>query len=267
VKDDWIDNGLNEYRADILYRATLLRQRGYVYFLFEHKSYPYKKTGYQLLRYMVRIWDEIEKQKKVPPKKPVIIPFIIYHGRKYKSHNTSNSIKPLFAIFKGTEKYIPDFETVMIDLTSIDDTDLGTNAEQKTFLLALKYSRDTKILQKVPEIIRPFNSLGEKENEYLKVVLFYIGSAVPKEQMNELLECIKREHKNGDTFMETVADALREEGRAEGKTEGKVEGKIEGKIEVAENMLLKGMSIEIIHEVTGLSIKLIKELMKKLKKT
>jgi predicted transposase/invertase (TIGR01784 family) len=49
-------------------------------------------------------------------------------------------------------------------------------------------------------------------------------------------------------------------GKTEGKIEGKLEGKMEGKIEVAKNMLHKGSDIEIIAEVTGLSLKEIKSI-------
>jgi predicted transposase/invertase (TIGR01784 family) len=45
-----------------------------------------------------------------------------------------------------------------------------------------------------------------------------------------------------------------------GKIEGKVEGKIEGKIEIAKKMLKLGTSVEMIAEITELSIEQIKAL-------
>ena len=44
-----------------------------------------------------------------------------------------------------------------------------------------------------------------------------------------------------------------QEGKREGKQEGKKEGKKEGKIEVAKKMLERGIKIEIVMEITGLS--------------
>ena len=41
--------------------------------------------------------------------------------------------------------------------------------------------------------------------------------------------------------------------------DARIEGKIEGKIEIAKNLLRKGMSIEEVSDVTGLSIQKIKE--------
>ena len=42
-------------------------------------------------------------------------------------------------------------------------------------------------------------------------------------------------------------------GRAEGKAEGKAEGRAEEKKEMAKQMLMRGMDISIICELTGLS--------------
>ena len=43
------------------------------------------------------------------------------------------------------------------------------------------------------------------------------------------------------------------EGREKGLAEGRAEGRAEGIIEVAKSMIKKGMSVELISEVTGLS--------------
>ena len=51
------------------------------------------------------------------------------------------------------------------------------------------------------------------------------------------------------------------EGKIEGKREGMAKGIEQGKIEVAKNLLSKKISVDVIKEVTGLSIKTIKSLM------
>ena len=45
-----------------------------------------------------------------------------------------------------------------------------------------------------------------------------------------------------------------EKGRAQGKEEGLAEGMVKGKIEIAKTMLAKGMSVEMIAEITGLTV-------------
>ena len=52
----------------------------FLYLLLEHKSYADPLAVFQLLRYMVRIWEkhctEHPKEVKLPP----VYPMIIYHG-------------------------------------------------------------------------------------------------------------------------------------------------------------------------------------------
>jgi len=50
----------------------------------------------------------------------------------------------------------------------------------------------------------------------------------------------------------------------EGKIEGKIEGIIEGKIEVAKNLIVSGIAIDVIIKTTGLSIKELEEIKKQI---
>lgn len=78
-KDSFIDKELEETFSDLLFKANIAGQEGFLYFLFEHKSYPDKGIAFQLLRYMVDIWTA--KMKKETSELPLVIPLVIYHGR------------------------------------------------------------------------------------------------------------------------------------------------------------------------------------------
>lgn len=56
-KDSFIDEKLEETFSDLLFKADIAGNEGYIYFLFEHKSYPDKGIVFQVLRYMVEIWE------------------------------------------------------------------------------------------------------------------------------------------------------------------------------------------------------------------
>jgi len=268
-KDTWVDTELSEHYADILYSASLKSKSGKIFFLFEHKSTVDYKIARQILRYQNQIWDELEKQNALTTSKlPVVIPIILYHGNIH--WGMVNSTMPLFAIIKGTEKYVPDFKSEIIDLCALKDEKFGGQAESRAFLLALKYSRDSRILSRIPGIIRLFSDLGSKDSQYLSEVLLYIGAVIPKEKRYEFLEIIKREHRDGVSIMETVADSFRDEGiqiglkkgREEGREEGLAEGKLKDKFEIALKMLKKEMSVELIMELTDLSRDQIEKLRK-----
>lgn len=287
IKDDWVDEKLGEHRADILYFARLIEQNNPIYFLFEHKSGQDHKISYQLFRYMNQIWEEVRKQNTDGQKFPVIIPIILYHGAK--RWHFSNSLKDLFAIIEGTEYYVPGFKSELIDLSLINETqiDAFNDIELKAFLFAMKYSRKPEIIQVLPKIINVLSGGNQTDNDYLITVLLYIGSVIPKKKSDEFRAVIRNELKDGGSYMESVLDALREEGwikgreegrkegRKEGREEGRREGKLEGEVEgerkgerkgvkkVAENMLARNMDLQIIHELTGLSVKQIKALQQK----
>lgn len=57
--------------------------------------------------------------------------------------------------------------------------------------------------------------------------------------------------------MSKVLRALEEEAKDEGRVEGRIEGRVEGRVEalktMARKLLLKGMNIDEIVEITGLS--------------
>ena len=81
VNDDFIDEELNEHLADLLYRVKLKHgDEAFVFVLFEHKSAPEKFVAFQILRYIVRLWERLEEQgiKNLPP----VYPIVFYHGRR-----------------------------------------------------------------------------------------------------------------------------------------------------------------------------------------
>ncbi len=70
--------------------------------------------------------------------------------------------------------------------------------------------------------------------------------------------------------MQTLGRRWYEEGMQEGIQKGRQEGMKKGELErarkVAKNMLIRGLDIKLISEVTGLSEKEVKEIKRKLKK-
>ena len=68
-KKSFVSKHLKKYFSDVVYRVELNRHNAYLYCLFEHKSYPEKDVSFQLLKYMVRIWEHHEEHysQLLPP--------------------------------------------------------------------------------------------------------------------------------------------------------------------------------------------------------
>ena len=63
-KDSFVDKYLKEYYSDLLFKLNLKDgDPAYLYILLEHKSFEEKTAAFQLLRYMIKIWEMANKKK------------------------------------------------------------------------------------------------------------------------------------------------------------------------------------------------------------
>ena len=76
----FVDEGLSQQHADLLFSALLAGRPAFLYLLFEHKSAPEALTAFQLLRYMIRIWEDFLKSHPGARRLPVILPVVLHHG-------------------------------------------------------------------------------------------------------------------------------------------------------------------------------------------
>ena len=63
-----------------------------------------------------------------------------------------------------------------------------------------------------------------------------------------------RIQENYDMTMETAIDEAREEGIEQGLEQGLERGRYEGRLERVRKMLANGVSLEVVSDVTGLSL-------------
>ena len=62
----FVDEEMQTHHTDLVYQVGLTHNsHAYLYFLFEHKSYPDPWVAFQLLRYMTRLWER-QRQGKEP---------------------------------------------------------------------------------------------------------------------------------------------------------------------------------------------------------
>ena len=79
-KDTFVDSELAEHFSDMLYRVqTRAETAVYIYLLLEHKSYPDPFIALQLLRYLVRIWEQDLREKRKQLR--LVLPLVVYHGK------------------------------------------------------------------------------------------------------------------------------------------------------------------------------------------
>lgn len=228
-KDSYIDETMQEVFSDMLFQARINNREGYLYFLFEHKSYTSRTVVLQLLNYMVKIWEQkaIKENKK---QIPVIIPLLIYHGKdKWEIGDTlADLITDYDDLPENVKEMTPNFRYQIYDLSQFTDEDIRGNAQ---LTIALSIFRDVfkknsqEFLETIIRAARAMNELEEKETgiQIFETCMRYIFNAGPqlsKDQLNTVLKQIEQTYPEGSEVTMTLAEVLRNEGIEEGLEKG-----------------------------------------------
>ncbi len=221
--DSFIDPDLQEQFADLLYSVGL-RDGGeaYIYALLEHKSRPEPYISFQLIRYMVRIWETDRREKR--PLRP-IIPIVVYHGRE--PWRIATHFGGLFSGDEALRPYWPDFRYELHDLSALSDADIHGAAQLQIGLLVLKYIFDPALRHRLHDIFALFKELSETKTalEYLRTVLYYISKASAHLEPAEMVQAVQAVLQDGgNETMQTVADYWIEQGIEQGIERGIEQG-------------------------------------------
>ena len=275
-KDSFIDEESREHRTDLLFDLELAdgEGTGYVYCLFEHKSYQEKWTALKLLDYMVRIWREDTEEND---ELPVILPIVFYHGEV--GWNAPASLQDLAGPgIKAGDNFFPDYEFILLDMDElVAFVDAFSHSRIRLYLRALDLVRlmeeDRRTFERV--LFNYFDELGDThwddkwEFEKFGALTFrYVLEQAPEEKAEEIITGAAKMSSERSDLLMSVADKLRREGKREGKKEGKREGKREEALEVALNLLEKklqtDLSAQLQKELEDASYEKLKEVQNKL---
>jgi predicted transposase/invertase (TIGR01784 family) len=242
-KDSFIDPDLQEHFSDILYKVHLHSgQDSYIYVLLEHKSYPDPEIALQLLKYMVRIWEQSRKQHE--PLLPVF-PVVIYHGQQ--RWQVASEFSALFAdLPDALRQYVPEYRYLLTDLSQYSDEEIKGQVQAvilQMSLLLLKYSQRPDVEERLVDIFRLLGQLSEQETalEYLETALRYIVGSTDKVSAEALGQIVQGILQEGAAVMPTIAEQWLEQGREQGLELGLEKGLERGREQGLEQGLEKGL--------------------------
>ncbi len=189
IKDTFVDHDLQTHFSDLLYKVSLHNKDSdaYIYILFEHKSYSDPLTAFQLLRYMVRIWEHTGKQhKNFSP----IFPVVIYHGRT--AWNIPTDFQSLFELPEALISFLPNYNYWLCDLSRYSDEEIKGDIILRVTLLLLKYIMHDDLRERLPDILSLIQNLSELQTglEYLETVLHYLARGTDKVSEDDLQQAI-----------------------------------------------------------------------------
>lgn len=245
-KDSFVDEKLRSNFSDLLYRTTT--QSGSpvaIALLLEHKSYVDQWVGFQVLKYVERVWEqELQESGKLSP----VVPIVVYHGVETWTVATRFAQKldgmqdPNVSLTQVIGRYTPDFEYHLVNLTQLSDQEIRGEIITRLFVLVLKHIFEPELGGRLDEILALAAKVMNLSSgmEMVVALLRYIARSavgVKKETVaQKLLEILPNE---GGVLMETMADAWIKEGEAIGIKKGREEGREEGKKEKSIELILR----------------------------
>ena len=257
----YVDDFFKNSYSDLLISATINDKRCFVYFLVEHKSYPDKFTLFQLMTYIVKIWNSElkENEYKEDTKLTPIIPIIFSHAKNGWKYQNDVSIYFEDKVLNDDmlRQFIPKFQALLYDLAGINDKNIIGNIKFRLTILAMKYIFEeySEIIDHIAEEINKFEEVSPGIREYFTRLFRYIIGTSEEISPKDIMTKIN--NKKLKEVIVTVEQKLIEKGRKEGIKEGEErgikKGEKRGRKETAKKMKEKGMDIQTIEEITGLS--------------
>ena len=268
VTERFVHMFTEERNSDIVkkVRTKINDESFFLISLIEHKSVVDYNVVMQILRYMVFIWEDYEKEMERQHKGisrtkefkyPPILPIIFYDGADGWTAGTRLQERVLFSDMFA--KYIPDYQCILMQLNNYSNEELLKRKEELSIIMLidkLKNAVDyTELEQGISE--EYLREATGNSSEYLlgivaQVVEILLAKLnVPDEEVLRFTGQIK-EKKMGELLANFEAwdvqairrearEEYREKGKAEGLAEGKAEGLAEGKAEGLAEGKAKGL--------------------------
>lgn len=270
----YISKELKEQFTDLLFRVNILEREAYIFFLFEHKSYRDRMVIFQVLKYMIAIWEakieeDLEKRKEEnlldteDIEIPIVIPLVIYHNKdKWNIKRTLGEMMPGFMDFPDSlKKYIPDFEYMLSDLSDLEkDPGIELDEDHSIVVRTLnkaRYITKDQIIEMFIEAITLFTKTNDRDmvDHYITESLIYILAVREDVDERELAKIAGQISEEGGELVMTAAERLKREGRQEGMEIGA----LKKAREMAKYMIIDGQPIDKIIKYTKLTMEQIEE--------
>lgn len=227
-KDSFIDEELRQHYTDLLYAVEMRNGApAQVYILFEHKSYADPLTSFQILRYLVRIWERMLRQSQ--PLSP-IVPLVFYHG--LEEWNAPQLFSDLLGAPDALASYAPHFAYELLDLSAIPEEQIKGEVLLRAVLLAFRSVLRPSVGVRLFDIVRLLSELTPERSalQYIETLLRYLVAApsdLTIEQIRTVLDTVGKEKQT--MLISPAAQEWLELGREEGLELGREEGLAQGK--------------------------------------
>jgi predicted transposase/invertase (TIGR01784 family) len=229
VDATFVDEELREQQADLLFAATIGGRHALVYLLLEHKSSDVHFTAFQLLGYIVRIWEQFRRDLPEARHLPPILPYVLHHGAKaWQSARDLRALIDLDALPQSLVDLQPQFRFVLDDLGVCDAEALHRRRLAVQSLLPLLH------LQQLRREVSTASLLVAWRRLYLRLLaapggqalvsrLISYVTAVSDDDIRDLRTAYARISKPSEEQFMTAAQKLIQHGLLQGHQEGRAD--------------------------------------------
>ncbi|GHT18438.1 transposase [Planctomycetales bacterium] len=217
--------------ADLIFWIPVKRGKGStgIVFVFEHKSERKRSMAFQLLKYLVAIWNKFFSEAKNPENQKFVLPapllIVLHNGAKPIIDKPT--LENYIAKIIGTKRFIPKFDYELVDLPALSIEELGKAPLLRVILELLKRATDGTLYDVRKQILEPLAEIrdDEKTRYWIQRILQYMDKALKrakKELTPELIdEVIKPIYNERSAEMSlTFLEKLEAKGEARGRAEG-----------------------------------------------
>lgn len=224
VEGSFIDGELRGSQSDRLFRIALRDQRqADVYCLIEHKSTPDPRVALQLLRYLARIWERLDREAKGSGLLAPVLPMVVYHG-KAQWRGPLRFLGMLDAP-EDMKQELLDFPFGLVDLGQIPDPELSGEPELMAGFLVLKYSLRVTGKNVEETVARLLDQLSRAPEELLSLATRYIIRGFGFLDRKRIASALRKTRtKEARKMLSKLAKELLAEGEARGVKLGKAQG-------------------------------------------
>ena len=197
LKESFVDEKLRSSYSDMLIDVKIGDKDAKCYILIEHKANYNKFTLLQMLKYLVRVWDEQIRDgaNSLTP----IIPMLVYHGKsKWDNDRDLTMCFNPDVTDKDFADFIPKFKYVLFDLNQISDEQMKGNVEYMTSVVLMKHIHQNilaglkRALPMLEDVIKD-KGLDSNLKNFIASIIQYINrsEAINPDDIDNIINSIK----------------------------------------------------------------------------
>lgn len=236
----FVEESLRAFYSDVLYSLKTAAGDGYIHVLIEHQSTPDRHMAFRLMRYAVAAMQR--HLDAGHQKLPLVIPVLFYTGKRSPYPYSTDWLQEFDDPALAGRLYGEPFP--LVDVTVIPDDEIMNHRSMAALTLLQKHIHRRDLADLLDRLAATLMA-GHLTGQQLVSLINYLVQAGETDDAEAFVRNLAQRVPQHEDELMTIAQQLEQKGIEKGRQEGKME--------VARNLLQKGIPLESVRELTGLS--------------